>query len=1136
MHKILQKTTSNSEVNRLKVGLLFLLLFFSAAGFTQNQTQPISLNLKNATLRDFIRQIESKSKFTVIYRDVLIDDKKDISIQTTSRPLNEVVKIVLSSKGLQANFNNNTIVITKAETASRVEAGETPISRKVVSGRVTDSETGEPIIGASVVEKGTTNGILTDVDGNFHLNVPANATLSVTYIGFTPVEVNTIGKNTVMVSIEEDAKTLEDLVVVGYGVEKKVNLTGSVSSINMSELAESRPITNVSTGLSGLVPGLHVNSGSNRPGDDNATLLIRGQGTLNNSAPLIIVDGVESEISNVNPADIENMSVLKDAASSAIYGSRAANGVVLITTKKGKAGTIKLDVNSYISNQSAAKTIVPVSNYADYMELMNEAMSNSGMVKPFSEGPDGMIQLWRDNEGKDPLKYPNTDWRNDVLRDAISQNHSVSLSGGTDKISFYSSFRYLDNPGIIENTGISRYDFRASINAKLKDWISLGFNLTKNKYNYSVVPNSTISTIFNGAPGTPGMVLRSPDQRFGAPNNVEDSPSSRNPLRDLNSISGEDIESKDKSQFTAIITPVKGLTLNGSYTYSASNRQSWNKPVGTKTYNFLFETVASEIADVLSVSYSSANTHQHFMDATATYENKLFDKLFYKTLLGVSQETFSFENFGASKLDLIDPSLRVLNAATGISGASGTKYEWAMRSYFGRIQFNWSEKYLLEMNIRRDGSSRFKRENRWGYFPSISAAWRIDQENFMNSSKEWLSNFKLRASYGSLGNNSVGNYEIIPQYAVGMYVLNSEIVQAIVQNSIVNENLTWEKTYVANFGMDIGLFKNRLSSTIDIFNKKTEGILIALPAPLVNGKATLPKQNSATVVNNGIELSLGWEDRIQDFRYYIKSNFSYVKNKVTKYKGDEYSLLGTGLIKEGLPIGTQFLLTTDRIISNDKDLALVQNMIDNAPIDEITGERKNPFAAFGKPGLGDILYKDMDGNGVIDNDDRRTFGKNGTNPLFTFGSTLGAEYKGFDFSILLQGVAGLKLFYQDAYYSPYLGLGVGINKEIAEGRWYEGRITPAKFPKLMEWTGSKQNTLPSDFWLADKSYLKIRNIQLGYSLPKQLLSKIALEKVRIYSSLENFFTFTSYPGIDPEVFNTGYPTLRQIVVGVNFSL
>lgn len=1109
----------------------FLFFFISISVISQNQS--VNITGTNITIKSVFEQIEKQTGLTVAWDESAIDVNQRINIELKTNKLNETLTEVLKGTNSEFLFDNKHIIIRKLMPKVPRE-NKAPDTKKAITGKVIDAGTREPVIFASIIEKGAQeNGTVTDINGNFTINVNPHATLTISYIGYIQQEVLVSGKNMINVLLKEDVKTLNEIVVVGYGVEKKVNLTGSVSAINVSEISESRPITNISTGLSGLVPGLHVNSGSNRPGNDNATLTIRGQGTLNNSSPLIIIDGVESDISSVNPTDIENMSVLKDAASSSIYGSRAANGVILISTKKGKAGTIKMNFNSYLSNQSVGNTIEPVSNYADYMELMNETMANSNKIIPFS---DEMIQLWRDSTGTDPLRFPNTDWRKVVLRNALSQNHSISLSGGTDKINFYSSFRYMTNPGIVENAGVSRYDVRTNINAKLKDWITLSTNFSGGYYDFGIVANSQLQQIFGSPAGTPGMVLRSSDGRYGAPNNIEDSSQSANALNILNWHTGEDIQRSGKTQFSVKLNPFQNFEVNSSFTYTIFDRKRWSKPLTFDKWNFLMNTISQKADGQTSIGNSSSLTEQHFMDIFATYQMSPIKNLNIKAMIGASQEQFAAESFSASKLDLVDPDLRVIDAATGTATASGTTYEWAMRSYFGRLQFNYTDKYLLELNLRSDGSSRFLKNRRWGYFPSFSAAWRIDQENFAkNLIEKGLSNLKLRLSYGSLGNNSVGNYEAISVYSIANYILNGQIVQGTTQNAIANGRLTWEKTYVANLGLDLGVANNRLTATIDAFNEKTVGILIALPAPLVHGFAYLPKQNSAVVVNNGIELSVGWQDKIKDFRYYINSNFSFIKNKVTKYKGDEYSIINNGLIQEGLPIGIQYLLEADRILSSDEDLALVQSIIDNAPIDETTGEKMNPFSEFGKPELGDILYKDLNGDGLINSDDRRTFGQ-GTNPVFTYGATIGGEYKGIDFSILLQGTSGLKIFYMDSYYTPYIALGVGINKEIADGRWYEGRTTPAKYPKLMEWSGSKINSQPSSFWLTDKSYLKIRNIQLGYSLPKKWMSKIDVERLRIYSSLENFFTFTSYPGIDPEVSNTAYPTMRQVVFGVNFTL
>lgn len=1001
-----------------------------------------------------------------------------------------------------------------------------------LKGTVVDNS-GETIIGASVIVKGTTTGTVTDIDGNFQLNVPSlNVTVVISYVGYQSIEVALNGRNTISVTLREDTELLDEVVVVGYGTQKKVNLTGSVSSVNMSDISESRPITNISSGLAGLAAGVYVNSANNRPSNNNATIRVRGQGTLNNSAPLVIVDGVESNIGDVNPEDIENMSILKDAASSSIYGSRAANGVILITTKKGQSGKMQINYNGYLSLQSVANSIEPVSNYANYMELVNEGMTNSSQPKIFSQES---INTWREMEGKEPIKYPNNDWRDEVFRTANSQNHSLSISGGSDNLRFFSSFRFNDNPGVIENAGVSRYDIRTNVEAKLKEWFTVGTNINAGTSNLELGSDALNDVFTYAHASTPGFVLRAPDGRYGSVGNSEDDPQTNNVLHRLNAREGEDIIQRGSAKFFANINPFKGLTLTGSFSYNTTNRKKWSKPVFLDRWNFLTESIASEGKGRTSISNQAWKTDRYFMDMTATYETTFFDNLNLTAMGGGSQEQYSSENFSANRQDLIDPSLSVIGAAIGDASAGGSKYEWAMRSFFGRINLNWAEKYLLELNLRADASSRFLKDERWGYFPSFSAGWRIDQEPFMESLLEKnLSSLRLRASYGSLGNNSVGNYDALSVYSISNYVLNGAVQQGLKQNAIANSLLTWEQTYMANLGIDASFFNNKFTTTLEIFNKETRDILIDLPAPLVHGTASIPKQNSATVVNKGAELTLGWQDKIGDFDYYVKGNISYIKNEVTKYKGDEYTIRGNGLIQEGLAIGTQYLLTADRIIQTDEDLALVQEIINDAPVDPDTGEKRNPFASYGTPKKGDILYKDINGDGIINDEDRSTFG-NGENPTIMFGISLGANYKGFDFSTLIQGTGDHKMYYADNYYRPSVRWGYQINKEIADGRWYEGRTTPAKFPKLVQYSDTK-NSRPSDFWLQNKSYLKIRNIQLGYSLPKDLISKVYIEKLRFYVSLENFFTFTSYPGIDPEVSNTNYPTMRQAVFGVNFTL
>ena len=997
-----------------------------------------------------------------------------------------------------------------------------------VKGIVTD-ESGEPIIGATVKVKGSQNvGAITSIDGDFTLTgVKRGAIVTISYIGFQPQEVKVAGSE-MKIKLQSDSKNLSEVVVVGYGTQKKVNMTGAVASINMDELTESRPITNVSQALAGLAAGVNVSSASNRPGDDNASILVRGQGTLNSSSPLIIIDGVEQGINTVNPQDIESVSVLKDAASAAIYGSRAANGVILITTKKGKAGNIKVDYNGYVSFQSIRKTLTPVSNYADYMELINEGMRNSNQAEPFSTDK---ITEWRN--GTDPLKYPNTDWIDATFKASTATNHVISLSGGSDKLRFYGSFGYSDNPGVMENAGLKKYTARFNMDADVAPWLNLAMQI--GGYVSDQEPGSReIDNIFTYASATtPGMVFRAPDGRYGAMNNTEDDGQcpTNNPLIRLNKWAGQNRKNNIRPRFVATLKPFKGFSLTGSYSYELLDQEYHYKPVFIDAYNFLTDEQTWTNRGKTSIQYYDGKVERYFNDLVARYDTKVLkNNLAVGVMAGLSNELYRSKNFSATRQDMTDLSMDVINGATGESTSSGSSTEWAMRSFFGRLNLNWQEKYLFEFNLRADGSSRFAKNKRWGYFPSASAAWRIDQEKFMEGALGGnLSNLKLRVSYGELGNNSVGNYDYQSLYTTSgnNYVLGNQMVTGLALSAISNADLTWESTKVFNVGLDFGLFNSRLTGTVDFFNKKTTGILINLPAPGVHGTTSLPKQNSAQVTNKGVEFTIGWQDKVGDFTYGANANFSYITNNVDKFKGKDkggMSISGANLIWEGHSINSQYMLRVDRILQTDDDMKLVEKMLENNP---------KAFAAFGKPEKGDLLYKDVNGDGVIDSNDKEIV-SDGTNPKFTFGLNLNAAWKGFDISALLQGQLGIKTYWQSAAYNtPTVRYGYQINKEVADGRWYEGR-TDATYPRLLVNTDTR-NTQLSDFYLQNRSFLKIRNVQLGYTIPQALTQKVHVERVRVYCSLENFFTFTKFKGFDPEVSGMNYPTMKQCTLGLNIS-
>ena len=1025
-------------------------------------------------------------------------------------------------------FGNATATSPATNNVANVQQEST-----TVTGIVLD-DMGEPIIGATIKIKGQdTVGTITSIDGDFTLKgLKKGQTLVISYIGFQTQEVKYNGEKSLKVTLKSDSKSLNEVVVVGYGTQKKVNMSGAVASINMDELTESRPVTNVSQALAGLAAGVNVSSGSNRPGDDNASILVRGQGTLNSSAPLIIIDGVEQGINTVNPQDIESVSVLKDAASASIYGSRAANGVILITTKKGKSGKIKVDYNGYVSFQSIRKTLTPVSNYADYMELINEGYYNSnpksGKNQYFSEDK---IAEWRN--GNDPLKYPNTNWIDETFKPSTSTNHVVSLSGGSDKIRFYGSFGYMNNPGVLENAGMKKYTVRLNMDADVTSWLNIGMQI--GGYVSDLEPGAEeIDNIFTyTAATTPGMVFRAPDGRYGALNNSEDSGqcANNNPLIRLNKWAGQDRKNNVRPRFTATLKPFKGFSLTGSYSYEFLDRETHRKPVFLDAYNFLTDEQTWTNRGKTSIKYTDSKIERYFNDLVARYDTKMFkNNLAIGAMAGLSNELYRSKNFSATRQDLTDLSMDVINGATGESTSSGSSTEWAMRSFFGRLNLNWQEKYLFEFNLRADGSSRFSKDNRWGYFPSASAAWRIDQEKFMEGVFGGnLSNLKLRLSYGALGNNSVGNYDYQSLYTTSgnNYVLGNLMVPGLALAAISNANLTWESTKVFNVGLDFGFFNNHLTGTIDFFNKKTTGILINLPAPGVHGTTALPKQNSAEVTNKGIEFTLGWQDKIGDFTYGANANFAYITNNVDKFKGKDkggMSISGANLIWEGHSINSQYLMRVDRILQTDEDMKIVDEMIAKNP---------NAFKALGKPQKGDFLYKDIDGDGCITLMDKEIV-SDGTNPKFTFGLNLNAAYKGFDVSALLQGQLGIKTFWMnDAYNTPTVRYGYQINKEVADGRWYEGR-TDAKYPRLIQYQDTR-NTKPSDFYLQDRSFLKIRNIQFGYTVPQNLTQMVHVQRVRVYCSLENFFTFTSFKGFDPEVSGMNYPTMKQCTLGLNIS-
>lgn len=1006
-----------------------------------------------------------------------------------------------------------------------------------ITGTVTD-DTGEAIIGANISLNDSTEVIaVSDSNGKFSIDdIDGDETLKVTYLGYEPEKVRLVkDKESYHIVLRPDVEKLDEVVVVGYATQKKVNLTGAVSSISSDALSD-RPLTNATNALAGLAAGLTVtNSGGNTPGYESQSIMVRGQGTLNNSAPLVVVDGMTGiSISDINPQDIESISVLKDAASSAIYGSRAANGVILITTRQGAERKPVVTYSGNVSFEVVAKRLNLVTDYADFMEIQNAGLVANGQAPRFSQGK---IDEWRNDAGRNPTVYPNTDWQDHIFRNpSVVQNHNLSVTGGSRRVRYNISLGYVNNPGMIYYTDYQRYQLRSNIDINVKPWLGVGANIfgyiDKNN------PSSENATaggdvIFgSGAFNTvPGMTLYDPATGLygGVQNPEEENVSNFNPYRRQWFYKTEYPTKTKRSviKLHADIKPVKGLTIRGAFAYNYWERNIEHHLTDRNLYRFTLEgpvLLREGVVRTYIRRYNYKNTYRA-SELTADY-NFNISRLRASVLAGMSQEYNKYDTDFYIKYDLVDPSLGAINAGMTNGNITGNYNEWAMRSYFGRINLNWDDKYLLEANLRADGSSKFAPENRWGYFPSVSAGWRISQENFMNGTSSWLNQLKLRVSYGSLGNNATTSYYMYQSlFATANYILNGSIAGGLAQTVLANSRLTWEKTYMTNVGIDFAFLNSRLSGTIDLYNKDTKGILISLPAPLEHGTSTVPNQNAGEVNNKGFEIDLHWNDRIGKVSYHVGFNLGFVNNKVTKFQGDVSSINGVYKTREGKPINQLYVITVDRIVRDQADLDYVQSLVD-----------KNPdyFATYQRPELGDFLYRDANGDGKLDTNDRVEIG-HGTLPRLTYGANLGLSWNNFDFSVLFQGVGNHQVYYNNQAFRFVTVMGQSLIKDITDNAWTPENPYNSKYPILRNNANGKNN-IASDAFVHNAAYFRCKNIQLGYTIPREITRKFFVENLKVYTSIDNLFTITKFPGLDPEVgANVGYPTVRQYSIGLNIS-
>lgn len=1048
-------------------------------------------------------------------------------------------------------------------------------STRQISGTVKDSN-GEPIVGASVLVPNTSTGTSTDVDGHFILDVPNDAkTIEIGCVGYATSSVTLESSAVYSAVLSDDSTFLDETVVVGYATQRKATLTGSVSSVKIDDNAIARPVTSVSSSLAGLAAGVTVNQTTGKPGS-SATIRVRGIGTLNDNSPLVLVDGIEWSMDNLNPADIESISILKDAASTSIYGAQGANGVILITTKQGD-GKIKFNYNGYVSIQKVQNKLSLTSDNAEYMELVNETNTNQGLAEHFSQAT---IDQWRaakqnpnalnDYGVPNYIAYPNTDWFDTIFKTGVSHNHHLSMSGSSNGIRFQAGVGYMDNPGVMNvadgvNSGAKKLTIQAKGEGQVGKWLTLGTNVYGT---FDRLGAASTANVFSYLDKTSPGIYPGEPYKYGLPAATEESTTANNLLLWL------DRQGEDKREnysltgyFNAKI--IKGLQLDGKINY-LSYRRDYKSYGGSRLSRWDYvKNVAGQTASLESETVTNANYHsgQFNTELILRYNHTFAESHELMALVGYATQHYKYDEFSASKKGMVNEKLTDLNAVSTLDAISGYSTEWAQASVFGRVNYSYKSKYILEGNIRYDGSSRFSPSSRWGLFPSISGAWRISEEPFMKSTRNWLDNLKLRASYGVTGNNRTSNYAWQATYASSTLVVEGNKSSVMYTNKIGNEDLKWETTKTTDVGIDFTMLRNRLSGEIDFYDKNTSGILFVPSLSLSMGAVTGATENIAKVNSRGLEIGLKWADRIGDFSYGIGGNIAFNRSLVTKYKGklvkgwdgDTYvnnfadvseSGFG-GRILEGHKLGETYLQKPyhgtgnysggvldlnagpkDGIIRTEADMAWVKAMID-------AGYTFGGVNTVGKGTLwyGDVIYADSNGDGNYGNSNDNEFTGHTSTPLYTYGINLSFGWKGIDLYMLFSGAGGNYLvWYTNPSYSP----GYNTYSFLADGRYFYDPENPndsrtninSKYPRL----GAKSTGSGSTFWEYKGDYLKLKNIQIGYTLPSSVTSKVKIDKLRIYATADNLFTITGYPGLDPEIgTDITYPLMKQYAFGIQLT-
>lgn len=1104
---------------------LLVIILCAKVQLVESQNQPMArLSLPNSarstqtSLQEVLNKLQQHYKVAFVYESDLISEKVVLNDVSFDENLDTTLRSLLEAFDLKyTKINEKSYAISlrherteKKNKKRQANAQSDEVKNLIqVSGTVLD-ETGEPIPGVNVIEKETTNGTSTDVSGRFTLNVAGEQSILVfSFIGYETLE-KSVGKNTEFsINMANKAESLEEVVVIGYGTQKKANLTGSVGAVDAKEI-EKLNVVQTSQLLTGQVSGLTVTQSSGQPGKDGVQIRLRGVGTFSpaGTSPLVLVDGLASSMDNVDPNDIASISVLKDAASASIYGTRAANGVILIETKKGKDGKVKINYHGFVGFQQPTEIPQIVDSWT-YAEMMNEALTNNGSAPQYSPA-----DIAKFKSGEDPDNFPNKNHYKDLLStgSGIQTNHYISAMGGTDKSSYLISGGYQHQEGLIAETFFDRYNLRANLDNKLTDKLKLNLILS-GRYSKSGEPTAVDKNPALGAEGMLDYAIKIPTTIPGKMSNGyygnQTGFTVEGWLDSESFISNNTLNLYSNLALDYEITKSLKLTIKGGYDFSL-NQYTLFRPT-----LIIDQFLTASPSDLTSTNTTNTlGTFQTFLNYDLNTGLHSFHML-----AGFSQESFSSKGLSGFRDNFPNNALYQLDAGSQSNQQSyGTSDEWALRSFFGRVTYNYNEKYLLEVNARYDGSSRFAKGNRYGLFPSLSAGWRISEEDFFTSS--WVDELKLRASWGKLGNQNIGNYPYQQVLSLGLNVPfgNNEVLAPGAAATVVpNFGINWEETRVADLGVDVSFYGGKLSLTADYYDKLTSGILYNVTASRVLG-LTPSVQNAGIVSNKGFDFDIRYREKIGNVSITVAPNFSYVKNEVVELANVEKDIANGWFV--GSSVQSIYGYISDGLFVDQED------------INNHATQQRTP-----KPGT--IKFRDISGpNGVpdgkVDADYDRTIIGNQF-PKFNFGLNLGAKYKGLDFSVLFQGVAGVDKIIGGFQGNAFIQ-GSNPQQWMYEGRWTIDNPNPnAIYPRVAILGGQEEQFQNSTYILQNASYLRINNVQIGYNFPTEIAAKLRMSALRVYATGRNLLTFDSFQkGWDPES-GAGYPPIRVFNFGVNLT-